>query len=53
MPACLVGALHSASGQHHARDVHAKGIILEGRFTASAEARTLSRARLFADRPFR
>lgn len=47
-PASMVGALHSAFGDHHVRAVHAKGVILEGRFTASPEALTLSRAPVFA-----
>jgi catalase len=47
-PAALVDALHSAFGKHQARAVHAKGIVLEGRFTPTAEAAALSRAVLFA-----
>ncbi len=47
LPAQLVTALHSAFGEHHARAVHAKGIILFGHFTPAAAARTLSRAALF------
>ena len=47
-PAQMVDALHSAFGQHHARAVHAKGIILEGQFTPSGEASTRSIAPLFA-----
>ena len=43
----LVRDLHAAFGEHHARAVHAKGIILEGRFEPTAAARALSRARLF------
>ena len=43
-PAQLVDALHAAFGQHHARAVHAKGIILEGTFTPSSAAATLSKA---------
>ena len=46
-PAQLVGALHSAFGEHHARAVHAKGVILEGKFTPTSEARMLSSAVLF------
>jgi catalase len=44
----LVQDLHAAFGDHHARAVHAKGIILEGRFEPTAEARALSRAEVFA-----
>jgi catalase len=47
-PADMVGALHSAFGQHHVRAVHAKGIILEGRFTPTPEAAGLTRAGVFA-----
>ena len=36
--------MHSTFGKHHARAVHAKGIILTGHFMASAEAKSLSRA---------
>jgi catalase len=47
-PASMVGALHSAFGEHHARAVHAKGTILEGNFTPAPQARELSRAPVFA-----
>jgi len=44
-PSEMVGALHSAFGKHPgARAVHAKGIILEGTFTPTPEARTLTTA---------
>ena len=43
-PGELVGALHSAFGDHHARAVHAKGIILEGTFTPAAEAASITTA---------
>lgn len=43
-PGQLVGALHSAFGDHHARAVHAKGIILEGTFTPAAEAASITSA---------
>jgi catalase len=43
-PADLVKALHSAFGNHHARAVHSKGIILEGFFTPSKEAASLTKA---------
>ncbi len=48
-PAQLVDALHSAFGLHHARAVHAKGIILEGSFTPSTDAKNLSKASLFSN----
>jgi catalase len=47
-PQDLVNALHAAFGTHHARAVHAKGLILEGTFTPAKEARTLSKAPVFA-----
>jgi catalase len=47
-PASMVAALHSAFGEHHARAVHAKGVILEGTFTPTSEALTLSSASLFS-----
>ena len=47
-PAQQVEALRAAFGTHHARAVHAKGIILEGSFTPAAEARGLSSAVLFS-----
>lgn len=43
----LVDDLHTAFGNHHARAVHAKGIILEGEFEPDASARTLTHAVLF------
>ena len=43
-PKQLVDALHSAFGDHHARAVHAKGIILLGTFTPSPVASTISKA---------
>ena len=47
-PASMVGALHSAFGSHPARAVHAKGTILQGSYTPTAQARELSAAALFA-----
>ena len=46
-PAQLVGALHSAFGEHHARAVHAKGVMFEGTFTPAPSARSLTKAKLF------
>jgi catalase len=43
-PAQMVDALRSAFGKHHARAVHAKGIMLEGSFTPSPEAPGLTTA---------
>ncbi len=47
LPVQLVDDLHSAFGEHHARAVHAKGIILQGIFSPSAEAKTLTKAAVF------
>jgi catalase len=46
-PQDLVDALHAAFGEHHARAVHAKGLLLDGTFTPSKDARALSRALIF------
>jgi catalase len=43
----LVASLRSAFGNHRARAAHAKGIIVEGRFTPTAEGRALSAAAIF------
>ncbi len=50
-PQQMVDAFHSAFGEHHARAVHAKGIMAEGDFTPSAEAAGLSKAPLFTGGP--
>ncbi len=47
LPNRLVDDLRAAFGKHHARAVHAKGIILEGMFQPSREASTLSNAAVF------
>jgi catalase len=47
-PKDLVDALHAAFGEHHARAVHAKGILLTGSFSPDPAARSLSRAAVFA-----
>lgn len=47
LPAQLVQDFHGAFGNQHARAIHAKGVILQGSFAPSAEARTLSKAALF------
>jgi catalase len=46
-PASMVDAFHTAFGEHHARAVHAKGIMLEGTFTPAPEAKAIARAMLF------
>lgn len=47
LPARLVQDFHDVFGEHHARAVHAKGVILQGGFAPLAEARTLCAAELF------
>ncbi len=47
LPAQLVQDLHGAFGEHHARAVHTKGVILQGSFAPSAAARKLSSAAVF------
>jgi catalase len=46
-PLSMVNALHAAFGEHHARAVHTKGIILEGTFTPAPEARNIVRTPIF------
>jgi catalase len=46
----LVNALHAVFGEHHARAVHAKGTVLEGTFTPTKTASSLSKAPIFAAR---
>jgi catalase len=50
LPAQLVQDFHGVFGNHHARAVHAKGIILEGSFQPSADGSALSTASLFTAR---
>ena len=47
LPAELVSDLHAAFGEHHARAVHAKGLILRGSFTPDPAAENLSTASVF------
>jgi catalase len=47
-PLTMVNALHTAFGEHHARAVHTKGVILEGSFTPAPEAKSLTREPIFA-----
>jgi catalase len=49
LPAQLVQDFHAAFGEHHARAVHTKGLILQGTYTPSAEASELCRAQLFRE----
>src|SRR5450631_2904346 len=43
-PAQLVDSLHTAFGNHHARAVHAKGIVLEGNFHPDPGASSITKA---------
>ncbi len=47
-PAELVRDLHAIFGEHHARAVHAKGLILNATFEPTEQARQLSKASVFA-----
>jgi catalase len=40
----MVGALHSAFGEHHERAVHAKGVVVTGTFTPAASASAITKA---------
>jgi catalase len=44
----MANALHTAFGEHHTRAVHTKGILLEGTFTPTKEARTIVKEPIFA-----
>lgn len=46
-PLSMVNALHTAFGDHHARAVHTKGVMLEGTFTPAPEARTVTKEPIF------
>lgn len=43
-PAEMVDTLHSVFGDHHARAIHTKGIMLTGHFTPAPSAERVSRA---------
>ena len=47
-PQTMVNALYSAFGDNHSRAVHAKGIMAVGVFEPSADAATLTKAKLFS-----
>lgn len=49
-PQDLVDDLRIAFGKHKARAVHAKGVILQGRFIPTSQASSLSKAAVFAAR---
>ena len=50
-PLSMVNALHAAFGDHHARAVHTKGVILEGTFTPAPEARAIVKNPIFKGGP--
>jgi len=47
----MVNALHAAFGEHHARAVHTKGLMLLGTFVPSPEARSIVREPIFLGGP--
>jgi catalase len=47
-PESMVKALHTAFGEHHARAVHTKGVMLEGQFEPSKDARTIVETPIFS-----
>jgi catalase len=47
-PQEMVDALHGAFGVHHARAVHAKGVLLVGTFTPSTDAQHIVKAAVFS-----
>ena len=49
-PAELVKDIHAIFGDHHARAVHAKGIVLEATFEPTGEAHALSKALVFTSK---
>ncbi|MBO9708901.1 MAG: catalase family peroxidase [Caulobacter sp.] len=50
-PLSMVNALHTAFGDHHARAVHTKGVVVEGRFTPAPEAKSLVDSPVFNGAP--
>lgn len=46
-PLSMVNALHTAFGEHHARAVHTKGIVMVGTFAPAAEAKGLVKTPVF------
>jgi catalase len=47
-PRAMVEALHTAFGEHHARAVHTKGVMMLGSFTPAREAQTICVAPIFS-----
>jgi catalase len=50
-PLSMANALHTAFGDHHARAVHTKGVILEGTFMPAPEARSIVKTPIFTGGP--
>lgn len=50
-PLSMVEALHAAFGDHHARAVHTKGVVLEGSFAPAEDARQIVRSPIFTSGP--
>ena len=50
-PLDLVNGLHTAFGEHHARAVHTKGIMVEGSFTPAPGAANLTKEPIFSGGP--
>jgi catalase len=48
-PQDLINTLHGTFGAHHERAVHTKGVMVIGTFTPSKEARSLTKASVFAE----
>ena len=48
-PQDLVNALHGTFGEHHARAVHTKGVMVTGSFTPSKQARSITKASVFRE----
>ena len=46
-PLSIVNALHTAFGEHHARAVHTKGVVVEGTFTPAKEAQSIVKEPIF------
>lgn len=50
-PLDMVNGLHTAFGEHHARAVHTKGVMVEGSFTPSRRAASLTNEPIFRGGP--
>ena len=50
-PLDLVNGLHTAFGEHHARAVHTKGVMVEGSFTPAPGAANLTKEPIFTGGP--